>query len=431
VKQFCDQCVDCHRVKPQIKAKRAIQPISHRGSWAFVSMDHIGKLPKTSRGYTHVLVIIDRFTRWVELIPIRGDKSEGGLKSENTLAKFKKRIVDRHGMPRKILTDGSTSFQKEVKAYAKENNIKFRNGEAYKHDTNGMAERVVRTIREKLRLYVQGDKKNWDRFLSEIQASLNSHEAWGPKASPFFLNYGFERNNGVANMLLEAPEIPASEEYMELGAEREADHEIIMEKATAANQETQEVMSKRRGESSWLPKVGDLVMVSRPPETISSKLEPLSYGPYKVMGVDKYGNCTVGSMNGEAHEPQVVSTGRLSKFRGKEGDEVALLPSEAVDLDLLMTTRERKIKKVVRSLRLHFEVDRWLQPERLVGLEIDIYWTQPGAKGWWAGKVVRYDPIGKSFDVKYDAPSADGVDIYPERLLSAAMPRWKIYYGKK
>jgi hypothetical protein len=66
-----------------------------------------------------------------------------------------------------------------------------------------MAERVIRIVEEKLRLYISRGKNNWNKLLSKIQAALNSHEAWGPKASPFFLSHGFERNTGTQNQLLQ------------------------------------------------------------------------------------------------------------------------------------------------------------------------------------------------------------------------------------
>jgi hypothetical protein len=66
-----------------------------------------------------------------------------------------------------------------------------------------------------------------------------------------------------------------------------------MGEAAQENLKSQEVM-KKKGKSTWLPKVGDYVMMNRPPELVSSKLEPLSDGPFKVLEVDKHGNCKVG-----------------------------------------------------------------------------------------------------------------------------------------
>jgi hypothetical protein len=66
-------------------------------------------------------------------------------------------------------------------------------GLAYKHDTNGMVEQMIRPIEENLRHYVGARLRDWDNYFSQSQAGLNSHEAWGPKQSPFFLNRGKEK----------------------------------------------------------------------------------------------------------------------------------------------------------------------------------------------------------------------------------------------
>jgi hypothetical protein len=87
-------------------------------------------------------------------------------------------------------------------------------------------------VEKKLRLYIGREKNNWNKLLSEIQVALNSHEAWGPKVSPFFLNHGFERNTSTQNQLLRGPiDFPASKELEEIRWEREAEHENIMEEA--------------------------------------------------------------------------------------------------------------------------------------------------------------------------------------------------------
>jgi hypothetical protein len=348
------------------------------------------------------------------------------------LKKLKKRVIDRYGMPKKILTDGGPSFRKELEQYAEENKIKLKTSNAYKHDTNGMAERIIRTVEEKLWLYTNSSLNNWDEYLSEIQASLNSHEAWGPKASPFFLNHGFERNTGTQNQLMrEASNLVASEEYTNYGLEREAENDIIMEEATQENEKTQERMKGQRKGSAWLPEVESLVMVSWPPETISSKLESLSDGPFRVIRVDKHGNCTLGPVSGNAHELQTVSSNRLSRYRGKGEVENPFLPSDTINLEPFKAVKDKKVQRTIKAIKEHFEVDEYISPTAMIGTKVEIFWNQPGAKGWWSGTITGYNPVNGTFWVKYDLVSADGEDTYPERLISTTMPKWNILSEKK
>ena len=54
---------------------------------------------------THLLVAIDKFTKWIEARPIK--KLDGP-----TVVRFITRIVIRHGVPHSIITDNGTNFAK-------------------------------------------------------------------------------------------------------------------------------------------------------------------------------------------------------------------------------------------------------------------------------------------------------------------------------
>jgi hypothetical protein len=59
VKEFCENCQSCHRVKPARTVTLPLMTIRHEYIWAYVSIDHVGRFPKTVRGYTHILVVIN------------------------------------------------------------------------------------------------------------------------------------------------------------------------------------------------------------------------------------------------------------------------------------------------------------------------------------------------------------------------------------
>ena len=54
---------------------------------------------------THILVMVDKFTKWVEVKPIR--KCDG-----KTAVKFLKDIILRYGYPHSIITDNGSNFAK-------------------------------------------------------------------------------------------------------------------------------------------------------------------------------------------------------------------------------------------------------------------------------------------------------------------------------
>ena len=68
-----------------------------------LGLDMIGPFKKAQGGYTHILVAIDKFTKWIEYKPI----------ASLTLAKaveFIQEIMFRFGIPNSIITDLGSNF---------------------------------------------------------------------------------------------------------------------------------------------------------------------------------------------------------------------------------------------------------------------------------------------------------------------------------
>jgi hypothetical protein len=74
-------------------------------TWLFAvwGLDMVGPLKTAPSGFTHLLVAVEKFTKWVEAKPIR--KLDG-----KTALKFVKDIVVTFGIPHSIITDNSTKL---------------------------------------------------------------------------------------------------------------------------------------------------------------------------------------------------------------------------------------------------------------------------------------------------------------------------------
>jgi transposase InsO family protein len=68
-----------------------------------VGLDIVGPLRKVPGGYTHLLVAIDKFSKWVEVRPITN------LKAEQAVSFFTDNI-HRFGVPNSIITDNGSQF---------------------------------------------------------------------------------------------------------------------------------------------------------------------------------------------------------------------------------------------------------------------------------------------------------------------------------
>jgi transposase InsO family protein len=74
-------------------------------TWPFAvwGLNMVGPLKKAPSGFTHLLVAVDKFTRWIEVKPIIKPSSQEAVK-------FFLDIVYRFGVPNTIIIDNGTNF---------------------------------------------------------------------------------------------------------------------------------------------------------------------------------------------------------------------------------------------------------------------------------------------------------------------------------
>ncbi|KAH8349451.1 hypothetical protein KR067_013707 [Drosophila pandora] len=105
VRKYVRKCETCLRYKPsQMQAAGKMLTQVPEEPWATVCADFVGPLPRSKHGNTILLVMIDRFSKWTEMVPMRKATTE-------TLQKaIRKRIVARYGVPKVMVTDNGVQF---------------------------------------------------------------------------------------------------------------------------------------------------------------------------------------------------------------------------------------------------------------------------------------------------------------------------------
>jgi hypothetical protein len=81
----------------------ALQTIPITWPFAVRGLDIVGPLQKEPGGYTHLLVTIDKFSKWVEVRPITN------LRAEQAVTFFTD-IIYRYGVPNSVITDNGYQF---------------------------------------------------------------------------------------------------------------------------------------------------------------------------------------------------------------------------------------------------------------------------------------------------------------------------------
>ena len=117
--------------------------------WPFSvwGIDIIGKItPKASNGHEFILVVIDYFTKWVEVA------SFSVLKAKHMARFIESNIICRYGVPHEIISDNSMHFEDEVQRILQKYGVKHHKSSSYRPQTNGaveLANKNVKVILEK------------------------------------------------------------------------------------------------------------------------------------------------------------------------------------------------------------------------------------------------------------------------------------------
>ena len=150
----------------------------------------VGPFKKTTGGHTHLLVAIDKFTKWIEVMPI------SRLRPEETI-KFFTGIIHRFGVPNSIITDNGTNFVgRKFLDFCDENGIRVDCAAVSHPRTNGQVERANGMILQGLkpRIFSRLEKygKRWLSELSSVIWSLRTTPSRATGRTPFFLVFGAE-----------------------------------------------------------------------------------------------------------------------------------------------------------------------------------------------------------------------------------------------
>jgi len=155
--------------------------------WERLGIDVTGPHPTSSKGNIYILTVIDHFTKWVEMFPMKNQEAA-------TVAKI---LVDRvicvHGCPLQILTDSGTNFESQLfQELCKLLSIDKIRTTAYKPSTNGGIERFHGTMHSLIARWVSANQRDWDEKLPAVAFAYRTSEHESTGFTPFFLQHGRE-----------------------------------------------------------------------------------------------------------------------------------------------------------------------------------------------------------------------------------------------
>jgi len=184
-KQRCERCARFQKARP--KHQGELHPFLCGEPWERLGIDVTGPHPTSSKGNTYILTVIDHFTKWVELFPMRNQEAA-------TVARLLfDRVICVHGCPLQILTDRGTNFESELfQQLCKLMAVDKIRTTAYQPSTNGGIERFHSTMHSLIAKWVSRNHRDWDEKLPSVAFAYRTsvHESTG--FTPFYLMYGRE-----------------------------------------------------------------------------------------------------------------------------------------------------------------------------------------------------------------------------------------------
>jgi hypothetical protein len=286
IKSECDGCLTCLKIWSTRGASgSASGAVIRQRPWTEVAIDLIVLTEPDVDGNKNILVIIDSFSRAVELFPLKAGDAE-------SVAACLFDVYHRYGRPVRVRCDRAKAFLKSViSRFHKMMGVALHPTLSYSPQQNGQCERANQEVMRHLRTMViskPGAQKRWGLLTPAVRRILNNTVHSDTGCTPNELIYGgygdTEASMFVDELVQEEGETMAGWLYAkEL---EEAQFDIL--RRSELHQEQRLQSAARKAESGIRRRIEDgaLVLASRgttlggrPKEKLQSRFT----GPYLVL----------------------------------------------------------------------------------------------------------------------------------------------------
>ena len=221
LKRWLKACETCMKFKDRAGGgKHPLKKEIHGEKWSKIQMDIIGPFKKSdydekmgTGGNQYCLVVIDLFTKWAEGYPLRCHTAE--VVAETLASGW----YAQHRQPDVLQSDGAPEFVGEVMdALAVVLGYEKGNTNPYRPQSNGLVERMNRTLKQQLSCLCEGNPNHWDKMVPYVFSAYRCCTQKSTGLTPYLMVYGEERKLPV-DLQYEVPnhclDFPCAVSYVE------------------------------------------------------------------------------------------------------------------------------------------------------------------------------------------------------------------------
>jgi hypothetical protein len=182
-------CKECQKFgNIQLVLVAMMHPIVKPWPFRGCGLDFIGQiLPPSSKGHHFVLVSMDYFTKWTEVVPLKN------MTHKEVIEFITEHIIHRFGIPQTLTIDQGTSFiSGQVREFIESYKIKLLNSSSYYTQANGQAESSNKTLIKLIKKKIEDNPRRWHEVLSEALWVHRISRHGATKVTAFELDYGQE-----------------------------------------------------------------------------------------------------------------------------------------------------------------------------------------------------------------------------------------------
>jgi hypothetical protein len=188
VKTYVESCHSCQMMKSaNSKPSGELTPLAIPDyPFQSVSMDLITCLPETANKNNTIVVMVDRLTKYVILVP-----TVEKLSAEGFAQLWVDHLVSKHGCPESVVSDRDVRFTSAF--WSTINDLvgaKAHMSTAFHPQSDGQTERMNRLLEETLRHFVCYNQSDWDKHLQMASFAINNAVSASTKDTPFHLMKG-------------------------------------------------------------------------------------------------------------------------------------------------------------------------------------------------------------------------------------------------